>query len=137
MYLDSMNATTRSKCVVLSVGVAAAAAWAFGFDVLHFAVYQMLGAPPKPTQLLWAALLLQSFLMGALPGAIVGYFAHPRSYWVALSYMVVVAIFVVGANLLLAGLHSIPVLATSYGMWLLLAGALVGCLIVTYGRSDA
>ncbi len=129
-----MNRMARSYALVIGLGVLTAAVWSFGSSKIHYGVYLALGSPERPTLLLWAALLLQSFLMGAIPGGIVPFVSHLPVRKATLVFVSAIFLFIFLLTMAIGGLWGISNLASSYGTWAFVLGAVVGCLGVSYAK---
>ena len=124
----------RSYALVIGLGVLTAVVWSFGFSKIHYGVYLLLGSPERPTSLLWAALLLQSFLMGAIPGGIVPFVSNLPIRKATLVFVSVIFLFIFLLTVTFGGLWGINNLVSSYGTWAFVVGAVVGCLGVSYAK---
>ncbi|MCP4433709.1 MAG: hypothetical protein GY806_22275 [Gammaproteobacteria bacterium] len=125
----------RNHAVVFGIGILTAAVWSFGFSKLHYFVYQALGSPEDPTTILWASLIIQSFLMGAIPGALIPFVSHHATLSNALVFLLAICAFVLLMPLIFGGVESVIGLITSYGLWAFIIGAIVGCLGAGYAKN--
>lgn len=125
----------RSYALVIGIGVLAAAAWSFGFSKLHYVIYQAIDNSDNPTSLFWAAMLMQSFLMGAIPGIFVPFASKLASRRNVFVFLLAISIFVFATALVLGGLQALSGLVSSVGMWVFMAGAVVGSLGASYAKN--
>jgi hypothetical protein len=126
----------RTKyAIVVLIGATASLIWLLAFSPIFYALYVFLGSPPEPTATLRVALILQSFLMGAIPASIVPFIARVRSAAPALLYAAVIAFSAIG----FAAVLSEPALALNHlqsvGFWAFVLGSLAAFLGVARSGS--
>lgn len=125
----------RGYALVIGIGVVTAAAWSFGFSKIHYFIYQVLGSPENPTTVLWTALLVQSFLMGAIPGILIPFVSRRATQPSTLVFILAICLSIISVSLVFGGIQAVVGLVTSIGVWALLIGAAIGCLGAGYAKN--
>ena len=125
----------RGYALVIGIGFLTAAAWSFGFSKIHYFIYQALGSPENPTAVLWAALLIQSFLMGAIPGILIPFVSRRATQTSILVFILAICVSIISVSLVLGGIQAVVGLVTSIGVWTFLIGAAIGCLGTCYAKN--
>ena len=129
-----MNRMARNYALIIGLGVLTAVVWSFGFGKIYYVVYLALGSPERPTLLFWATLLLQSFLMGAIPGGIVPFVSHLPIRKATLVFVSAIFLFIFLLTMAIGGLGGVSNLVSSYGTWAFVLGAVAGCVGVSYAK---
>lgn len=111
---------------VIVLAIVSAAVWMFGFASIHLAIFKLLGRPEEFAQFQWAGVLIQSFVMGAIPGIVVVFMEDRPFKEVTIVFLSGIIAFIVLASIASGGLGMLLQLLLSAATWLFLGGAVFG-----------
>ena len=117
-------ALTTKYAIVMLIGAGASLLWLLAFSPIFQVLYAFLGSPPEPTATLRVALILQSFLMGAIPASTVPLIARVQGAGPAFLYAAVIALSAIGFAAALSELALALNHFQSVGFWAFVFGSL-------------
>ena len=115
------------KILVIILGALIAALWQFYFSAIYSFMIELFDISVVPNNFLSVTLLAQSFLMGAIPSALIIYFS--KLPVLNCTYLLLGAILVsaVLMEIWVGGFVTLIGLALARSAWVFLIGAIVGC----------
>lgn len=115
-----------TRVIIILLGILIAAAWQFGFSSIYTFVFGLVDIPLQSNSFLSAYLLLQSFVMGALPASLVVYFCTLPALKCTAILLTSIIITCVLIEVSVAGLFAVIGLALAKSTWIYLLGAVLG-----------